>query len=692
MLAAPQILLPHQLSRFFRFLHPPSPSASLSCSRELQKPRRDVEHRCHVAICEHANLTPGRGQQHCTMDLSTVKQTLARLAHMRKSQYLLVAITFIGSVWFFLPGVQDGVYSRIYPEAPDEPIPTEAPPLDHPIGYLIQGAKMELDNVMSKETTNISAAAQAYRDRRGRQPPPGFDRWFSFAQEHEALIIEDFFDRIYDDLNPFWGISAKDIREPANAFLHKISVRNGKTTMRSDGRERPWMNLWKDLISSISHELPDVDLPMNVMDESRVIVPWEKVDQYIKIERENRRLVPETDLVDESQSLGFLDPDKTSGPQFDGIGWYWFKVAAGCPPNSEARTADVTEIEDFSTRPPLTGERPHKSYEGYVQNWTFAKSPCENAHYRSVHGTFVEPVSQSTTKELFPMFGGSKLSVNNDILLPPAMYWAEGTAYSSKNYHGPGWEKKEDTMAWRGGATGGRNSKNNWTRFQRHRFVSMVNGTKVREAEMHPSSALNFILPSDGAYKLSTRPPTSNPQKMGDWVDSWSDVAFTGLNCFPMEPGKHNRKKCSYTGPYFEIAKKISMHDQFASKYLPDIDGNSFSGRYRAFLASTSVPIKATVYDEWHDSRLVPWKHFVPMDNTFADIYGIMEYFVGSETVPGHDVVAQQIALEGKAWARRVLRKEDMQIYVFRLLLEYARLCDDRRDVLGWKENAETKG
>jgi hypothetical protein len=31
-----------------------------------------------------------------------------------------------------------------------------------------------------------------------------------------------------------------------------------------------------------------------------------------------------------------------------------------------------------------------------------------------------------------------------------------------------------------------------------------------------------------------------------------------------------------------------------------------------------------------------------------------------------------------------VLRREDMQIYVMRLLLEYARLCDDDRDVLGW--------
>lgn len=618
--------------------------------------------------------------------MATMRQSMSNFVHSRIGRYVLIALTFLGVVWFFSPAISDQVNTHLYPQAPDEPIPTEVPALDHPIGYLIQGARIQLDEWLEKETTNISTAAQAYRERRGRQPPPGFDRWFKFAQDHDALIIENFFDRIYDDLNPFWGVPAKDIREPANAFLHKISVRSGKTMMRSDGQERPWMKLWKNLIKSIAHELPDVDLPMNVMDESRVIVPWERVNDFMNTEREGKKIVPDAELIDEYQSLDFLDSNLQTSPYFEGVGWYWFKVAEGCSPRSEARKADVKEIADFSTRPPLTGERPHKSYEGYVHNWTMAKSPCDNAHLRSVHGSFVEPVSQSTTKELFPMFGGSKLAVNNDILLPPAMYWAEGTAYSSKNYHGPPWADKADKMVWRGGATGGRNSKDNWTRFQRHRFVSMVNGTKVREAAIHPSSAQNFILPPDGAYKLSTRPPTSDQETTGDWVDSWSDVAFTGLNCFPVVPGKHSRKRCPHTEQYFHVAEKISMQKQFASKYLPDLDGNSFSGRYRAFLASTSVPIKATIYDEWHDSRLVPWKHFVPMDNTFADIYGIMEYFAGTEMLPGHDVVAQQIALEGKAWAQRVLRKEDMQLYVLRLLLEYARLCDDRRDVLGWKE------
>ena len=49
-----------------------------------------------------------------------------------------------------------------------------------------------------------------------------------------------------------------------------------------------------------------------------------------------------------------------------------------------------------------------------------------------------------------------------------------------------------------------------------------------------------------------------------------------------------------------------------------------------------------------------------------------------------HDENAKMIAQNGKAWAERVLRKEDMQIYMYRLLLEYARVCDDDRDKLGY--------
>ncbi len=287
--------------------------------------------------------------------------------------------------------------------------------------------------------------------------------------------------------------------------------------------------------------------------------------------------------------------------------------------------------------------------------------------------------------------------MNNEILLPAAMYWTLDPFYSGGEEHGGPWEDKKDAMIWRGAASGGRNRKENWTRFQRHRFVSMANGTSVRYKELQtPEAPPNIVLPINGSYDLAALGPNAEAGALGDWINSWSDAEVVHLLCFPMEPfvprpkqAPYLKKSCSYTDPYFSVGTTMPMVEQYKYKYLPDIDGNSFSGRYRGFLGSTSLPIKATIYEEWHDSRLVPWKHFVPMDNTFADFYGIMEYFLGNKRfgVAGHDDVAKDIAMGGKKWAEKVLRREDMQIYVLRLLLEYARLCDDGRDTMGWRES-----
>jgi hypothetical protein len=52
-----------------------------------------------------------------------------------------------------------------------------------------------------------------------------------------------------------------------------------------------------------------------------------------------------------------------------------------------------------------------------------------------MHGTFVEPVSISTSTELMPIFSGSKLLMNNDILLPGAVYWTDKIDFAASKHH-----------------------------------------------------------------------------------------------------------------------------------------------------------------------------------------------------------------------------------------------------------------
>ena len=55
------------------------------------------------------------------------------------------------------------------------------------------------------------------------------------------------------------------------------------------------------------------------------------------------------------------------------------------------------------------------------------------------------------------------------------------------------------------------------------------------------------------------------------------------------------------------FASSVPLGKHWSYKYLVDMDGMSYSGRFLAFLASDSVPLKATVYDEFFSDWIQPW-------------------------------------------------------------------------------------
>lgn len=614
----------------------------------------------------------------------------------------------------------------------------------HPIDGLIRAADQEFKQKIAKRTHTVKDAAAAYRKRRGRHPPPGFDRWFEYARVNDAVIVEDFWDQIYHDMEPFWALDPAVMRKDARQSEMIIQVRDGKALTESTWF---WAVIWVQMVQSIEHMLPDMDIALNPMDEPRIVVPWEEMQGFIKKAAKTRKMASPKKVVSAFAKLpppGEETDQDVVTPEQD---WeekesmffrydlltrlgllltqftehYWLIARRGCPPNSPARTAEV--VTDFSKPPEIASSFSLEHMRsGYVANYTLSTIFCHQPDLQALEGIFVEPISTKATRTLFPLFGGSKLAVNNEILLPAPMYWEGDERFTGRGGASTPWASKTPTAVWRGVATGGRNRASNWRAFQRHRFVAMSNGTKLSLAESGAEQPANFALP-DKRYGLSaqqhaqTGPSTS---LLGEWTSSWSNIGFTDLMCDPStfpppsEPDTPNPVTCEYTTPHFAIAEGVPMADQFRHKILPDIDGNSFSGRYLGFLRSTSLPVKATLWREWHDSRLVAWRHFVPMDNRFGDWWGIVEYFLGGVKTTtsggsssstdgkggadrvggggggareGRDDMAEKIAMEGREWAERVLRREDMLVYVFRLLLEYARVVDERREVMGWVED-----
>lgn len=550
---------------------------------------------------------------------------------------------------------------------------------NHPVNDLITSANEHWRSLLQKETHTLAAAADQYRSRRGRHPPPGFAEWFEFAKSHDSIVVEEFFDQIHHDLNPFWGLEPREVRRRARGYEPRIEVRDHKAKLVGDG---VWTDTWLGLVKTVEKYLPDLNMPINQMDESRMVVPWGAINSFIDKEQASRGLTETDKTVNEYMSLSNEVDEERFEPRFLGPAdsSVWEMTRLGCALDSPSRNSFIPHI-DFANPPPEMDNYLSLGYKGYVKNWTQTMDPCIRPELQALHGTFIEPVSVSTTHDAFPLFGGSKLPMNNEILIPPAMYWADNKLYSGgDNEHGGNdWDAKRDSFLWRGSATGGRNKEETWTGFQRHRLLSMLNGTSVEAAEQTRHFA-NFLLPDYNYYNLATGKDGNLPALL----ENYTDVGFVHLLCFPGDGDPH----CPYTDPYFAVTPGMPMKEQYAYKYLLDLDGNSFSGRYRSFLRSTSLPIKSAIYKEWHDSRIIPWAHFVPIDPTFMDIYGIMEYFFGDgKDRKGHDSVARKMAFDGKAWAERVLRREDMQIYVYRLLLEYARLSDDRRDMLGYVQD-----
>lgn len=93
------------------------------------------------------------------------------------------------------------------------------------------------------------------------------------------MIVEDFFDQIYQDLEPFWGVDPAPMRREASQFEMTINVRDG---VAKAGSEWPWTQIWLNMTKTVEHLLPDMDIALNAMDEPRLVVPWEDINRYVK--------------------------------------------------------------------------------------------------------------------------------------------------------------------------------------------------------------------------------------------------------------------------------------------------------------------------------------------------------------------------------------------------------------------------
>ena len=118
----------------------------------------------------------------------------------------------------------------------------------------------------------------------------------------------------------------------------------------------------------------------------------------------------------------------------------------------------------------------------------------------------------------------------------------------------------------------------------------MLNGTTIERVE---KGALPrpFTFALGEARGESGQSISREPGTLGPWLLALTDGGLTKLLC-------EVERQCDYVGPHYEAVRPIPMKAEYAAKFLPDVDGNSFSARFRALLLSTALPLKATIYAE----------------------------------------------------------------------------------------------
>ncbi|KAJ7638349.1 glycosyl transferase family 90-domain-containing protein [Roridomyces roridus] len=234
--------------------------------------------------------------------------------------------------------------------------------------------------------------------------------------------------------------------------------------------------------------------------------------------------------------------------------------------------------------------------------------------------------STQFTSDLYPVLSMAKVSpCFADIVVPSEFYYSD-SQYSPKYGFSNDipWVHKKSQLYWRGMTSGGWIYDDNYHSFPRFRLMDIArNHTDIMDVKL-----------------------------------SGFHEALCGEHC------NATAVKAEY-GIYGEHSPR---EDVYRFKYLFDVDGNSFSGRYHGLLKSGSLVFKSTIFTEYFSDWLKPFEHYIPVLADLSDLPERVEWAIA------HDEEAEAIQKAGKEFADRVITDGQNDCYFSLVFLEWARL------------------
>lgn len=495
---------------------------------------------------------------------------------------------------------------------------------------LVREAREEFADLLSSQSKTVDAAIAEYQRRYHRVPPRGFDKWAKLALEANCPIVDNF-DTVMRSLEPFWGMTAQEVRARCMMIqtdpIAVTFVSNHTVTMPKDSLI---LSRFNEIIYEWTHRyremLPDMAFTINGLAEPRVITANDRINHLVH----TCAPTDEGPINGTRKPLEIMDLGKLSS---------WQIGTRSCPEDSPSRAIVIPEEEQRLK---------------FIKNATLAKDWCENPNAVHKHGLFSSPYNLKITDTLVPVFSHGKPSTSQDILYPSPDYL---DSYRSHKYNekddGP-WVNKTNKMYWSGSDTGGFAIGAEWRNFHRQRFVELFSDNEKRVSLMKRARS--------GKWE-------TYDEKMAQ-ISNLADVKLTALDACT-EEACDDEKEHLHIGDRDEPSK---MHEY---RYLFDVDGMGRTERYYKLLGSRSTVLKQTMHQEWHDDRLIPWVHYIPISLGMDELPETLRFL--TQTEKGQEI-SKSVADAGRDWQQKALREKDMELAFLRILLEYGRLYGAERD------------
>ncbi|KAJ6450002.1 hypothetical protein C8R45DRAFT_1114404 [Mycena sanguinolenta] len=418
-------------------------------------------------------------------------------------------------------------------------------------------ARKQVDDLMARQSKTLRQAKAWYKLKNNREPPPGYNKFYAFAQERGCLIDE--YDKVHRDFEPFYQLA-----EHHPSFFPDMLDR----ALKSD---------WEVLMNMMAHMLPDMVLVWNYQDEPRVLF-------------NTRR------------------------------------------PNAYQYALQVADQNPFKQ-----GPRPTKEYyeEDSPHQCLLPNSETGFGNLTNdVNAFLLSSTSTRHTHDLYPILSPVRLrSCFADIVVPSSYYY-DRSGFAAR-YSFPDnvkWEDKKSQIYWRGSTSGGEIDGENYRSFPRVRIID--------------KSRLRPDLVDAGITRLHNCDPDPN-----------------NAGRAPVCPEQQIKTEYDVETP------SQPREEVYKYKYLLDLDGNSFSGRYFSLLRSGSLVFKSSTMSEFFDDWLIPVRALVVRIHVLTDCRIVRALYprppdlsdleTKIEWAIENDEEARQIQANGLEYATRVLTTDN---------------------------------